>query len=210
MQSKAALFRSLDSEKQRQNTKTETITNHHKAHIPVFRHPRSHKRPRRCQLRTPTTDEHLKSLATQTKYCSSTLMRMELTVSGVFRLPGSLQLLNLAVDLVRVGDVGLASASTEARQTGRELGFLGVVAPVRGRRDAVALDRGSHRSCRNMCQKKKHGHARMAYVNKTYQPRASSAREQHCGRGQRRPSRGGHKSHTISGVARDTDGGSCQ
>jgi hypothetical protein len=36
MQSKAALFRSLDSEKQRQNTKTETITNHHKAQFSSF------------------------------------------------------------------------------------------------------------------------------------------------------------------------------
>jgi hypothetical protein len=122
---------------------------------------------------------------------------MELTFSGVFRLPGSLHLVNLALDLVRVGDVVLASPSTEVRQTGRELGFLGVVAPVRGRREAVALDSGSHRICRNNRQKKEHGQARMAYMNKTYQPRASSAREQHCGRGQRRPSRGGHKSHTI-------------
>jgi hypothetical protein len=105
-------------------------------------------------LRTPTTDQHLKSLATQKKYCSSTLMRMELTVSGVFRLPGSLQLLYLALNLVRVANIVLASPSTEVRQTGRELGFLGVVAPVRGRRDAVPLFRGSHRICRNKRQKK--------------------------------------------------------
>jgi hypothetical protein len=207
MQGKAALFFSLDSEKHRKNTKTE---HQRKIQIPVFQLPLDQPRPRRCQLGTPTTDEHAESLQTHKKCSSSTLMRLELTRSHVFRVPGSLQLLYLALNLVRVGDVGLASASTEVRQTGRELGFLGVVAPERGRRDAVALDRGSHRSCRNMCQKKKQGHARMAYVNKTYQPRASSAREQHCGRWKSRPSRGGHKSHTISGDARDTNGGSCQ
>jgi hypothetical protein len=198
MQSEAALFSSLDSEKHRKNTKSE---HQRKIQIPVFQLPLDQKRPRRCELGTPTTDEHVESLPTHKKGSSSTLMRLECTrfdlISRVFRLPGSLQLLYLSLDLVRVADIGLASPSTEVRQTGRELGFLGVVAPVRGRRAAVPLDRGSHRSCRKMCQKKKHGHARMAYVNKTYQPRASSAREQHCGRGQRRPSRGGHKSHAI-------------
>jgi hypothetical protein len=194
MQSKAALFSSLDSEKHRKNTKTE---HQRKIQIPVFQLPLDQTRPRRCQLGTPTTDEHVESLPTHKECSSSTLMRLELTRSRVFRLPGSLQLLYLALNLVRVADIGLASASTEVRQTGRELGSLGVVAPVRGRREAVALDSGSHRIYRNKRQKKEHGQARMAYVNKTYQPRASSAREQLRARWQRRPSRGGHKSHTI-------------
>jgi hypothetical protein len=194
MQSKAALFCSLDSEKHRKNTKTEHQL---KIQIPVFQLPLDQQRPRRCQLGTPTTDEHLKSLATQKKYCSSTLMRLKLTISGVFRLPGSLQLLYLALNLVRVADIGLASPSTEVRQTGSALGFLGVVAPVLGRREAVPLDSGSHKICRKKRQKKEHGQGRMAYVNKTYQQRASSAREQLRARWQRRPSRGSHKSHTI-------------
>jgi hypothetical protein len=120
MQSKAALFSSLDSEKHRKNTKTE---HQHKIQIPVFQLPLDQQRPRRCQLGRPTTNEYLESLPTHKKCSSSKLMRLQLTRSRVFRRPGSLQLLNLALDLGRVGYVGLRARARKFEIRAQSLAF---------------------------------------------------------------------------------------